>query len=53
MGTTIAQSHTAVPVSTDEVLKELQRTLNTINPNAVGDLVSRTWPPTSTAKGPT
>ena len=39
-GTTIAESHTAVPVSTDEVLKELQRTLNAINPNAVGDLVS-------------
>jgi virulence factor Mce-like protein len=39
-GATIAQSHTAVPVSTDEVLKELQRTLNAINPNAVGDLVS-------------
>jgi hypothetical protein len=27
-------------VSTDEVLKELQRTLNALNPNAVGDLVS-------------
>ena len=39
-GATIAESHTAVPVSTDEVLKELQHTLNTINPNAVGNLVS-------------
>jgi phospholipid/cholesterol/gamma-HCH transport system substrate-binding protein len=39
-GATIAPDHTAVPVSTDEVLKELQRTLNALNPNAVGDLVS-------------
>ncbi len=37
---TIAPDHTAVPVSTDEVLKELQRTLNALNPNAVGSLVS-------------
>ena len=37
---TIPESHTAVPVSTDEVLKELQQTLNAINPNAVGNLVS-------------
>jgi phospholipid/cholesterol/gamma-HCH transport system substrate-binding protein len=37
---TIAPDHTAVPVSTDEVLKELQRTLNALNPNAVGHLVS-------------
>jgi hypothetical protein len=29
-----------VPVSTDEVLKELQHTLNAINPNAVGGLVT-------------
>jgi ABC-type transporter Mla subunit MlaD len=29
-----------VPVSTDEVLKELQRTLNALNPHAVGSLVS-------------
>jgi phospholipid/cholesterol/gamma-HCH transport system substrate-binding protein len=39
-GATIALNHTAVPVSTDEVLKELQRTLNALNPQAVGDLVS-------------
>jgi phospholipid/cholesterol/gamma-HCH transport system substrate-binding protein len=39
-GATIPQDHTAVPVSTDEVLKELQHTLNAINPDAVGNLVS-------------
>ena len=39
-GATIAQDHTAVPVSTDEVLKELQHTLDALNPHAVGDLVS-------------
>ena len=39
-GATIAQDHTAVPVSTDEVLKELQHTLNALNPHAVGNLVS-------------
>ena len=39
-GATIAEQHTAVPVSTDEVLKELQHTLDAINPNAVGDLVT-------------
>jgi phospholipid/cholesterol/gamma-HCH transport system substrate-binding protein len=37
---TIAQSHTAVPVSTDELLKELQRSLSALNPHAVGSLVS-------------
>ena len=37
---TIPQDHTAVPVSTDELLKELQRTLNALNPHAVGDLVT-------------
>jgi virulence factor Mce-like protein len=37
---TIPQDHTAVPVSTDELLKELQRTLNAINPHAVGNLVT-------------
>ncbi|HWD56291.1 MAG TPA: MlaD family protein [Acidimicrobiales bacterium] len=37
---TIGQDHTAVPVSTDEVLKELQRTLKALNPHAVGSLVS-------------
>jgi phospholipid/cholesterol/gamma-HCH transport system substrate-binding protein len=39
-GATIPEQHTAVPVSTDEVLKELQHTLDAINPNAVGDLVT-------------
>ena len=34
------QDHTAVPVSTDEVLKELQHTLNALDPHAVGNLVS-------------
>ena len=37
---TIPQDHTAVPVSTDELLKELQRTLDAINPHAVGNLVT-------------
>jgi phospholipid/cholesterol/gamma-HCH transport system substrate-binding protein len=39
-GATIAQDHTAVPVSTDEVLKELQHTLEALDPHAVGNLVS-------------
>jgi phospholipid/cholesterol/gamma-HCH transport system substrate-binding protein len=39
-GATIPQDHTAVPVSTDELLKELQHTLNAINPRAVGNLVT-------------
>jgi virulence factor Mce-like protein len=39
-GAIISEDHTAVPVSTDEVLKELQRTLNALNPHAVGSLVS-------------
>ena len=39
-GATIPEDHTAVPVSTDELLKELQHTLNAINPNAVGNLVT-------------
>ena len=39
-GATIPQDHTAVPVSTDEVLKELQHTLDAINPQAVGNLVT-------------
>jgi phospholipid/cholesterol/gamma-HCH transport system substrate-binding protein len=37
---TIPENHTAVPVSTDEVLKELQRSLSALNPHAVGSLVS-------------
>jgi phospholipid/cholesterol/gamma-HCH transport system substrate-binding protein len=39
-GATIPEQRTAVPVSTDEVLKELQHTLSAINPDAVGDLVT-------------
>jgi len=39
-GATIAQDYTAVPVSTEELLKELQHTLNAINPHAVGNLVT-------------
>jgi virulence factor Mce-like protein len=39
-GASIPEDHTAVPVSTDEVLKELQKTLNALNPHAVGDLVT-------------
>jgi phospholipid/cholesterol/gamma-HCH transport system substrate-binding protein len=39
-GATIPEDHTAVPVSTDEVLKELQHTLDALNPHAVGSLVS-------------
>ncbi|HEX3796260.1 MAG TPA: MCE family protein [Acidimicrobiales bacterium] len=39
-GATIPESRTAVPVSTDEVLKEIRRTLNALNPHAVGDLIS-------------
>ena len=39
-GATIPEDHTTVPVSTDEVLKELQHTLNALNPHAVGDLVT-------------
>jgi phospholipid/cholesterol/gamma-HCH transport system substrate-binding protein len=39
-GATIPQDHTAVPVSTDELLQELQHTLNAINPHAVGNLVT-------------
>jgi phospholipid/cholesterol/gamma-HCH transport system substrate-binding protein len=39
-GATIPEKRTSVPVSTDQVLKELQRTLNAIDPHAVGDLVS-------------
>jgi virulence factor Mce-like protein len=39
-GATIPLSHTTVPISTDEVLKEVQRTLNAVNPHAVGSLVT-------------
>ena len=39
-GATIPPDHTAVPVSTDEVLKELQQTLDAIDPHAVGNLIS-------------
>ncbi|HSZ36099.1 MAG TPA: MlaD family protein [Acidimicrobiales bacterium] len=37
---TIGVDHTAVPVSTDELLKELQHSLSALNPHAVGSLVS-------------
>jgi virulence factor Mce-like protein len=37
---TIAENHTAVPVSTDELLKELQRSLSALDPHAVGSLVT-------------
>jgi phospholipid/cholesterol/gamma-HCH transport system substrate-binding protein len=39
-GATLPESQTSVPVSTDEVLKEIQHTLNALNPHAVGQLVS-------------
>jgi phospholipid/cholesterol/gamma-HCH transport system substrate-binding protein len=39
-GATIPESRTSVPVSTDQLLKELQRTLKELNPKAVGDLIS-------------
>jgi phospholipid/cholesterol/gamma-HCH transport system substrate-binding protein len=39
-GATIPESRTTVPVSTDQLLKQLQRTLNAINPQAVGDLIT-------------
>jgi phospholipid/cholesterol/gamma-HCH transport system substrate-binding protein len=39
-GATIAESHTSVPVSTDQLLKQLQRTLHALNPHAVGDVIT-------------
>jgi phospholipid/cholesterol/gamma-HCH transport system substrate-binding protein len=39
-GSIIPLSRTTVPISTDEVLKQVQRTLDAINPHAVGNLVS-------------
>jgi phospholipid/cholesterol/gamma-HCH transport system substrate-binding protein len=39
-GATIAESHTSVPVSTDQLLKQLQRTLKELNPDAVGSLIT-------------
>ncbi len=39
-GATIGESHTAVPVSTDQLLKSLQHTLQAVNPHAVGDLIT-------------
>jgi phospholipid/cholesterol/gamma-HCH transport system substrate-binding protein len=39
-GATIPESRTTVPVSTDQLLKQLQRTLNALNPQAVGDLIT-------------
>ena len=39
-GSTIPLERTSVPVSTDQLLRSLERTLQAINPHAVGDLVS-------------
>jgi phospholipid/cholesterol/gamma-HCH transport system substrate-binding protein len=39
-GATIAESHTSVPVSTDQLLRQLQRTLKELNPDAVGNLIT-------------
>jgi phospholipid/cholesterol/gamma-HCH transport system substrate-binding protein len=39
-GATIPKSRTTVPVSTDQLLKQLQRTLNALDPQAVGDLIT-------------
>jgi phospholipid/cholesterol/gamma-HCH transport system substrate-binding protein len=38
-GTTIPESRTAVPVSTDELLKQLQRVLGAVKPTSLHDLV--------------
>ena len=38
-GATIPMQRTSVPVSTDQLLRSLERTLQAINPHAVGDLV--------------
>jgi phospholipid/cholesterol/gamma-HCH transport system substrate-binding protein len=38
-GSTIPASRTSVPVSTDQLLKSLQKTLDAIDPHAVGDLI--------------
>jgi phospholipid/cholesterol/gamma-HCH transport system substrate-binding protein len=39
-GSTIPMERTSVPVSTDQLLRSLERTLQAINPHAVGDLVN-------------
>ena len=39
-GATIPMKRTSVPVSTDQLLRSLERTLQAINPHAVGDLVN-------------
>jgi phospholipid/cholesterol/gamma-HCH transport system substrate-binding protein len=39
-GSTIPESRTTIPVSTDQLLKSLQRTLDALDPHAVGNLVS-------------
>jgi virulence factor Mce-like protein len=39
-GGTIPESRTTVPVSTDQLLKQLQRTLNALNPQAVGGVIT-------------
>jgi len=37
---TIEESHTTVPVNTDQLLKQLRRTLDALNPHAVGGLIT-------------
>jgi virulence factor Mce-like protein len=39
-GSTIPEARTTVPVSTDQLLKQLKRTLDALNPHAVGSLIS-------------
>jgi phospholipid/cholesterol/gamma-HCH transport system substrate-binding protein len=39
-GATIPMDRTSVPVSTDQLLRSLEHTLQAINPHAVGDLVN-------------
>jgi phospholipid/cholesterol/gamma-HCH transport system substrate-binding protein len=39
-GATIPMNRTSVPVSTDQLLRSLEHTLQAINPHAVGDLVN-------------
>ena len=39
-GSTIPMGRTSVPVSTDQLLRSLERTLQAINPRAVGDLIA-------------
>ncbi|HVA09573.1 MAG TPA: MCE family protein [Acidimicrobiales bacterium] len=39
-GATIPEARTSVPVSTDQLLKQLQRSLQALNPTAVGNLIT-------------